>query len=1123
MDASGSAVGDSGATRTLLTEEAAKLLRLKEWDPRVEMNVEYGGGDRGRVSKVVKLGEVEALVVPNLQDNLVSLGDFAERGSSIVLTANGGVVRNPFNDKEINLKWESGTWRIFLRDVAGYDHESGSRNVKAFVSSSGKSKLERYISLHERSCHQSADTLIKALEADPPCWIRSGITAQEIREVAKKYTCVPCVLAKRRSKSVAFNLVDPDGFSGGINSKNAEPGQIISMDPVGPISPKSIGGFSLMWVVYDYGSAYTWVFFTDNKRAATVVKILEFVMVDLRFWERRLKIVRSDAEDVFTAAEVQSFLDKEGVKHQTSVPYAHYQNRVEKSIQEVVRGVSSMMCAQKWLPASYWEHAARHFVRVSNYVPTRKTKKSTPAKLIGAGDLDLSVRFLFAFGDFVAVRIPEPEVKWKFDLRRDLGIYLGDADGTKRGSLVLSPTTGAVHVRLDCVKLELTDEMLHKYYDARLSSSDARPIMQKVQDAVVDFEDNAWTRQLQEEEAKSIDHPITATWSDLDGGKAHGGEDGAEATSSVSTSTGQPVQSAKVPAVKKTYRYLRHNPREMRASVVDSNASGYGLVHPFVRDRVFGLGAKLTVGKVLKTAEAQYWVDALHVEINQMLDTGTLEAVLERNVPKEASVINSTMVLKKKPDKYKARLCACGNELKNQIAETYSPTIGALTYSVLHQLCIIDRMEVRIIDTVGAFLYQVYPDKEAPIYVRMPAKVMEACGIPPGTVYKVKKYIYGLPDSGRAYYLAYAKLLMSAGYCKSRSDPCLFLKVNEAAGERVYVWIHVDDTFVAATSKKLLDELETVIKRQYKVTVKTQVDSYLGVHFQYLPNGDVKITQPQLLQGLLEEYKEELEKHRAREPMAPMRLESARSKSQEPMDPTEYLHLEGALIYLTKSRPDIQTAVSFGATHSVSPTRGDFDELIHCLKYLESTQDAGLVLKAGEPGRDLVLKCYVDASYLTHPDSKSHQGFCLSFGDIGTFYSKSSKQQLVSTSSTQSEVRALQTAVVEILFIIELCKELCRPIKLPVIVFEDNAAVIALSREMTSRAKRCKHFLMAISWIREQVEAKLIELQKVSDEENRADTLTKITTGVRQRSRAEELLGSKLTDAKDTTDDFESV
>lgn len=38
----------------------------------------------------------------------------------------------------------------------------------------------------------------------------------------------------------------PDGFYGGINSKNAKPGRIICIDPAGPISPDSICGYSPM-------------------------------------------------------------------------------------------------------------------------------------------------------------------------------------------------------------------------------------------------------------------------------------------------------------------------------------------------------------------------------------------------------------------------------------------------------------------------------------------------------------------------------------------------------------------------------------------------------------------------------------------------------------------------------------------------------------------------------------------------------------------------------------------------------------------------------------------------------------------------------------------------------------
>ena len=116
----------------------------------------------------------------------------------------------------------------------------------------------------------------------------------------------------------------------------------------------------------------------------------------------------------------------------------------------------------------------------------------------------------------------------------------------------------------------------------------------------------------------------------------------------------------------------------------------------------------------------------------------------------------------------------------------------------------------------------------------------------------------------------------------------------------------------------------------------------------------------------------------------------------------------------------------------------------------------------------------------------------------------------MSTSSTQSEIRALQSLVVDIIFIVELCKELARPIKLPVIVFEDNGAVIALSREMTSRAKRWKHFLMIINWIREQVESGLISLEQIPDEENVADMLTKIITARPFRTKAARLLGDEV-------------
>ena len=133
----------------------------------------------------------------------------------------------------------------------------------------------------------------------------------------------------------------------------------------------------------------------------------------------------------------------------------------------------------------------------------------------------------------------------------------------------------------------------------------------------------------------------------------------------------------------------------------------------------------------------------------------------------------------------------------------------------------------------------------------------------------------------------------------------------------------------------------------------------------------------------------------------------------------------------------------------------------------------------------------------------------MSFGKVGTFYSKSGKQQLVATSSTHSEMRGLYSLVIDIIYVIHLCEELCRPLDLPCIVLIDNQPVIDLVAQPSgqTRIRRCKHFLMLVDWVREQVSAGYCELVKVATAENLADVLTKIVTGGKFRTKASLLLG----------------
>ena len=83
------AVGDTGATRTLLTEEAARPYRLVELDPQEERVVVCAGGEEGEITGKVQL---EALVVPGIKENLVSISDLTNRGSTMELSNSGGVI-----------------------------------------------------------------------------------------------------------------------------------------------------------------------------------------------------------------------------------------------------------------------------------------------------------------------------------------------------------------------------------------------------------------------------------------------------------------------------------------------------------------------------------------------------------------------------------------------------------------------------------------------------------------------------------------------------------------------------------------------------------------------------------------------------------------------------------------------------------------------------------------------------------------------------------------------------------------------------------------------------------------------------------------------------------------------
>ena len=514
-----------------------------------------------------------------------------------------------------------------------------------------------------------------------------------------------------------------------------------------------------------------------------------------------------------------------------------------------------------------------------------------------------------------------------------------------------------------------------------------------------------------------------------------------------------------------------------------------------------------TVTSALAGPDKEQWEGAVVDEVqNNLLKSGDVCLQPVDQCPIGLSVTYLTFVLKKKVkpnrvDRYKARGCGRGDLMKKAMSvETYSPTVSSITCAALQQLAVIDEMHEALVDTVGAFLSQSYPDNLPPIYVKLERRVAELCKLDPGQVYRVVKYLYGIPDAGRAYYKAYSGLLVAKGYQQSKYDPCLFHKTSSEGV--VYAWIHVDDTWVAASSDALLKSFVKDVETKFEVTVEP-VDNYLGVHYQKLEDGSVQKTQPKLLEDLFEKH------HIVNRPLVktPGLVASGGPRDSTPFDSTTFLCLLGSLLYVLCSRPDIGFAVSWAATKANTPTVSDWKDLLRCLQYLYQTREKGLIIYKQPKGCPLQMYIYVDASYLLYPDSKAQTGYSFSINDIGTFHSKSQKQPIVTTSSTHSEMRAMFVAVCQYVFLMHLFEEIGRPFINPAVACEDNQPVVTLLKRERAMPKQCKHFMMLVNYVRELVQQGVVDIRKVWTYDNYADIFTKHVQGRDFQYKRQKVLG----------------
>ena len=185
------------------------------------------------------------------------------------------------------------------------------------------------------------------------------------------------------------------------------------------------------------------------------------------------------------------------------------------------------------------------------------------------------------------------------------------------------------------------------------------------------------------------------------------------------------------------------------------------------------------------------------------------------------------------------------------------------------------------------------------------------------------------------------------------------------------------------------------------------------------------------------------------------------------------------------TRPDIAHSVGVVSRFLSNPGKEHWDAVKWILRYLRGTSKMCLCFGDGKP----VLTGYTDADMAGDVDSrKSTSGYLITFAG-GAVSWQSRLQKCVALSTTEAEFIAATEACKELLWMKKFLNELSFHQE-KYELFCDSQSAIHLGKN-SSFHSRSKHIDVRYHWIRDVLEKKLLQLEKIHTDENGSDMLTK--------------------------------
>ena len=500
--------------------------------------------------------------------------------------------------------------------------------------------------------------------------------------------------------------------------------------------------------------------------------------------------------------------------------------------------------------------------------------------------------------------------------------------------------------------------------------------------------------------------------------------------------------------------------------------------------------------------------EAMSKELKDQMDNGNFTIMKRTDVPKDKTILPAVWQMKRKRDiktrevkKYKARLNIDGSRMQKGIHydQTYAPVAQWKSIRLLLIMVVKHGWCSKQLDYVLAFP-QAPVEKE--IYMEIPRGCEMTRGQSKDHVLKLHRNVYGQKQAGRVWnkYLV-DKLVNKLGFTQSKIDECVFYR-----GKTMYV-LYTDDSLLAGPDQKEIDQIVIDLQAaKLNITDEGNIEDFLGINIDIKKDGTVHLTQPHLIDQILEDLDMVHDTLKPKDiPACSSKLLKRDLKGEKFDRSFHYRSVIGKLNYLEKgTRSDISYITHQCARFVEDPRQCHGRAIRHLARYLKGTKDKGLILK---PKKGKGLEVYVDADFSGNWDpsnpgkdrdtARSRHGYIVMYDGCPVIW-KSQLQTEIALSSTESEYIGLSYALREVIPITGLLKEMRKnnfPMgkttpKIKCAVFEDNSGALEMANTHKYRP-RTKHLNVKLHHFRDYVARGEITIHKINTLDQLADYLTK--------------------------------